>query len=161
MKRYVIPAIILISIVACNKTTTLPVYTPPVAKNFSVTSLKHTQDSVNVGDTLYLTATGVASDSSQFIYTYLSVSSTIGGAGSIFYYGTASSPVKLSKNYGSQTNGLYSWTSNIMLPGATLVPHKTKLTIVGNFIYQLSLSSELGTLSATDAGMLNKTVYVR
>jgi hypothetical protein len=161
MKRYFIPAIVILAIAACNKATTLPSYTPPVAKNFSVASLKHTQDSVNVGDTIYLTATGTASDSSQFIYTYLSASSSAGGIGSVFYYGSASSPVKLAKTYGTQTAGLYSWTSTIMLPGATLVPHKTKLTIVGNFIYQLSLSSEQGTLSATDAGLLNKTVYVR
>jgi hypothetical protein len=161
MKRYLIPAIVILAIAACNKTTTLPSYTPPVAKNFSVASLKHTQDSVNVGDTIYLTATGTASDSSQFIYTYLTVNATAGGVSSIFNYASGSSPVKLPKNYGAQTSGLYSWTSTIMLPGATLVPHKTKLTIVGNFIYQLSLSSEQGTLSATDAGLLNKTVYVR
>jgi hypothetical protein len=161
MKRYLIPVIVILAIVACNKTTTLPSYTPPVAKNFSVASLKHTVDSVNVGDTIYLTASGTASDSSQFIYTYLTVSSTIGGVSSIFNYASAAAPVKLPKNYGTQTAGLYSWTSTIMLPGATLVPHKTKLTIVGNFIYQLSLSSEQGTLSATDAGLVNKTVYVR
>jgi hypothetical protein len=161
MKRYLLLAIIIITVIACNKTTTLPSYTPPVAKNFSVTSLNHTLDTVNVGDTIYLSASGVASDSSKNIYTYLSVSSTVSGVSSVYNYGNAASPIKLPKNYANPTNGLYSWADSIMLPGATLVPHKTKLTIVGNFIYQLSLSSEQGTLSATDAGQLNKTVYVQ
>ncbi len=38
----------------------------------------------------------------------------------------------------------------------------SKLTISGNFIYQLSLSSEGGGLaSATDAGVVNKTVFIQ
>src|ERR1017187_7439033 len=153
MKRYFLLAIIIILGIACNKTNTLPSYTPPVAKNFSVTSLNHTIDTVNVGDTIYLNASGVASDSSQNIYTYLTASSSSGGVNSVYNYGSAAAPIKLPKNYGAQTNGLYSWAANIILPGATLVPHKTKLTIVGNFIYQLSLSSEQGILSAPDAGL--------
>jgi len=161
MKLYHLLLLSLVVIASCVKTKTLPLYTPPIATNFSVKSLNHTLDSVNVGDTIYLVAAGVAADSSKYIYTYLTASSTVGGTSSLYTYGNAAAPVKLLKNYGSQTGGLYSWSDTILLPGATLVPHNTKLTIVGNFIYQLSLSSELGTLSATDAGIGNKTVYVR
>jgi hypothetical protein len=66
----------------------------------------------------------------------------------------------LSRTIGAQTNGLYAWTSTIILVGATTVD-KAKLTITANFIYQLSLSSEQGKLAATDAGNPNKTVYVK
>ena len=48
-----------------------------------------------------------------------------------------------------------------MLKGATFVPSKTKLSITGNFIYQLSLSSQQGTLTAADAGQSTKTIYVK
>ena len=142
----------------CVKYTTLPAYTPPVTSNFSVISLKHTEDTVNVGDTIYLTATGTIYDTTKNIYVYLTVSSSAAGVSS-YTYGSASSPIKLSRTIGAATAGLYTWTSTITLPGATYIPD-TKLTITANFIYQLSLSSELGKLTATDAGQGNKTVYV-
>jgi len=161
MKTYLILITIIISVIACNKTTTLPSYTPQVVKNFSVISLNHTADTVSAGDTIYLVATGTASDSSQNIYTYLTTNAASGGVNSVYNYGSAAAPIKLLKNYGTPTGGLYTWSDTIMLRGATLVPSGTKLTINGNFIYQLSLSSEQGTLSATDAGLVNKTVYVQ
>lgn len=148
-----------ILLLGCVKYSSLPAYTPPVSINFSVSSLKHTEDTVNVGDTIYLTATGTMYDTTKNIYAYLSVSSS--GAGvSTYTYGSASSPIKLSRTIGAASNGLYSWSAIIMLPGATWVAN-TKLTITANFIYQLSLSSEQGKLSATDAGQANKTVYVQ
>jgi hypothetical protein len=53
------------------------------------------------------------------------------------------------------------WTSTIKLIGFTSIPN-SKLTISGNFIYQLSLSSEGGGLaSATDGGVVNKTVFIQ
>ncbi len=161
MKKYFLFLFTIITIAACEKHDRLPTYTPPVAKNFTVTSLKHTMDTVNVGDTIYLIATGTASDSSQFIYTYITVTSSAGGLNPSYSYGTAAAPIKLSKNYMSSSAGLYTWTATIMLPGATFVPSGTKLTIAANFIYQLSLSSEQGTLSAADAGVTSKTVFVQ
>ena len=149
-------------IAACDKSTTFPPYVPPVATNFSAKTLNHTKDSVAVGDTLYLTATGILSDTNQAIYTYLISSYTA----ATYNYGSAATPVKLSRTITSSASnlpGTYTWTSTIMLPGATLVPHKTKLTIVANYIYQLSLSSQQGTVTSTDAGSgpNNKTVYVK
>ena len=145
----------------CTKNNILPAYTPAVPVIFSVSSLNHTVDSVNVGDTIYLNAAGTVYDTTKNIYVYMSASSTISGASSVYNFGSPTSLIKVNRVIGA-TNaaGLYTWTATLMLPGATLVPHKTKLTITGNFIYQLSLSSELGNLSATDAGIKNKTVYV-
>ncbi len=161
MKRYLLFILIISGAAACVKKDVLPAYAPPIATNFSVTSLKHTRDTVNVGDTIYITVAGNASDSSKSIYGYFSVTSTVSGTGTVYNYGNASAPVKLKPIFGSPANGLYPWTATVMLPGATMVPSKTKLTITGNFIYQLSLSSEQGKLSATDAGLVNKMVYVQ
>jgi hypothetical protein len=153
-----------ILIFGCVKYTNLPAYSPAFSKNFSVSTLNHTQDTVNVGDTIQLIATGGMSDSvtnQNNIYAYFTVTSSNSGAPA-YNYGSASSPIKLSKTIGAQnSSGLYTWTSTIVLPGATNIAN-TKLTITGNFIYQLSLSSENGgTATATDAGVTNKTVYVQ
>jgi hypothetical protein len=161
MKRYILIVLIITAAASCVKKNVLPAYTPPLATNFSVTSLAHTKDTVNIGDTVYVNVAGNASDSSKSIYAYLSVSSAVNGSSSVYSVGTASAPIKLKPTFGSPASALYPWTATIMLPGATMVPHKTKLTITGNFIYQLSLSSQQGKLSATDAGILNKTVYVQ
>jgi hypothetical protein len=149
---------------ACVKNTALPSYTPPVAKNFSVTSLKHTQDTVAVGDTIYLNVAGTMADTTQNIYPYISVAST----GNTFTYGTSTAslttsktPVKLTKVIGASTNGVYAWTSTITLIGATNVPSGTTLTITGVFNYQLSFSTEGGgNATATDAGQATKTILV-
>jgi hypothetical protein len=151
-------------LVACDKGTTLPPFTPPVTANFSVKTLAHTADTVNVGDTIFLTATGTMSDTvsaESAVYTYITSSYTVSGANVVYNYGSATSPVKINRVIGANTNGLFAWTATIPLYGATAVPHKTKLTIAANFQYQSSFSSEQGTLSASDAGIKNKTVYVQ
>jgi hypothetical protein len=147
----------------CVKHNILPAYTPAFAKDFSVSSFNHTADTVNVGDTVYCTAEGTMSDTvtgQNNIYAYFTVVSSAPGS-PVYNFGTASSPIKLTKTLGAASNGLYGWTSTIAIVGATTTPN-SKLTITGNFIYQLSLSSEgNGTASATDAGVLNKTVFVQ
>jgi hypothetical protein len=153
-----------IVMIACNKTTTLPPYTPPVAANFSIKTLAHTADTVNVGDTIFLTATGTMSDTvsaESAVYAYITSSYTVSGASVVYNYGSATSPVKINRVIGANSNGLFAWTATIPLYGATAVPHKTKLTIVANFQFQSSFSSEQGALSASDAGIKNKTVYVQ
>ena len=149
-----------ILIFGCSKSNTLPPYKPPVSVNFTITSLNHTQDTVNVGDTITLNVAGTMFDT-LYVYAYLTVTSSASGA-PVFTYGSASSPIKLTRVLGSSNvSGMNSWTSSIRLIGAT-VTHKSKLTITANFIYQLSLSSEGGgTATSTDAGILNKTVYVQ
>jgi hypothetical protein len=172
MKKYLLFITIVAAVVACNKTTTLPAYTPPFSKNFSVSSLSHTADTVNVGDTIYLHVAGTIADTTKDIYPYITVVDTLAGA--TFTWGTSPSnlptagvkqssgytppaAIKLTKVIGAATNGLYAWTSTLTLTGVTSVPHNTKLTITGLFTYQLSLSSEGSSASATD----KKTIYVQ
>lgn len=164
-------------IAACDKGVNLPAYAPATPTNFSVTALNHTADSVNVGDTLYLTASGTIADTASFISdtsksvhlltAYLTSSFTAYSVSQVQTFGSASAPIALKMTFGPQSSGgLYTWTATIELIGATAVPHKTKLTIAANFIYQLTLSSQQGTLTATDGGIAgvskpNKTIYVR
>jgi hypothetical protein len=166
MKKFLLFSLIASTIlVAACKRDILPPYTPPVTSNFSVTSLKHTKDTVSVGDTIYLTAAGTAysdTGTGQKIAAYLTSTYTAGGVSSVQSFYTATAPDTL-KNavFTAGTAPLLNWTATIQLVGATAVPHKTKLTIAGNFLYTLSLSSEQGTLTATDAGIKNKTIFVQ
>ena len=147
-------------IFACSKNNTVPAYTPPVAVNFTVTSLNHTADTVNVGDTIYLNVAGTMYDTLN-VYAYLTTKSSATGS-PVYTYGSSSAPIKLNRVLGSSNaSAMNPWTSTIMLTGVTSIANTT-LTISANFIYQLSLSTEGGGLaSATDAGIANKTVYVR
>ena len=150
-------------IISCSKGTTLPVL-PTVNTIFSASPVHHTKDSVNVGDTVYLTATGVMSDTTQAISVYLIATYTSSGVAGTYTYGSSAAPVKIVRTITGPINsayGLYPWSATIMLPGATNVGHKTTLTITGNYVYQLSLSSALGVLAVTDAGVKNKTIYVK
>ena len=163
MKKFLIfcGLAILIAIAACNKTTTLPPYTPPATSNFSVKSLVHNKDTVNVGDTVYLTATGSILDTTQKIAAYFTNSYTASGASTVQNIYTAVAPDTLRNVvFSAGAAPLSTWTATISLPNISNVPHKTKLTIAGNFIYGLSLSSEQGTLTASDGGK-NKLVYVQ
>ena len=151
-------------IISCNKTTTLPAYTPAVTTNFSAKTLNHTKDSVNVGDTIYLNATGIVYDTTKNISVFFTSTYTASGVSSVYNYGSAAAPVKVNRVIGAQTNGVYAWSATIPLIAATNVPHKTALTIVGNFTYQLSFSSQQGNLSVADVSPNNskiKTVYVK
>jgi hypothetical protein len=152
------------AVISCNKTTTLPVV-PTVNTTFSANPVHHTKDSVNVGDTVYLTASGVISDTTQTISVYLVSTYSATGIAGTFNYGTAAAPVKVVRTITGPINpayNLYPWSATIILPGATAaVPHKSTLTITGNYVYQLSLSSSLGILAVTDAGVKNKTIYVK
>ena len=145
---------------SCTKNSIVPPYTPPVTTNFTVTSMNHTKDTVNVGDTIYLTVAGTMYDTLN-VYTYLTIKSSATGS-PVYSYGSSSSPIKLTRVLGSSNvSDINPWTSTIRLTGVTSIAN-SKLTISGNFIYQLSLSSEGGGLaSATDGGVVNKTVLIQ
>ena len=149
-----------ILVFSCTKNSIVPPYTPPVTANFTVTSMNHTKDTVNMGDTIYLDVVGTMYDTLN-VYAYFTAKSTASGS-PVYSYGSSSSPVKLKCVLGSKNaTGMNPWTSTIMLTGLTSIAN-SKLTISGNFIYQLSLSSEGGGLaSATDAGVVNKTVFIQ
>jgi hypothetical protein len=95
------------------------------------------------------------------IYAYLTTKSTSTGS-PVYSTGSSSAPIKLNRMLVSANpTDVNIWTSTIALTGLTSI-HGSKLTITGNFIYQLSLSSEGGGLaSAADAGLINKTVFVQ
>jgi hypothetical protein len=161
--QILIPLAILITAAAigCAKHQFLPIVTPPVSKIFTVSSLNHTADTVNVGDTIWLNAAGTIYDTSKAVYVYMSASYTANGGSTVYNYGSASSSIKVKYVTGAATGGVFAWTATIPLIGATEVPDKTKLTVSATFQYQLSLSSELpSSLTISDAGQHNKTVYV-
>ena len=145
---------------SCSKGTEIPPYTPPVTNNFTVVSMSHTKDTVNVGDTIYLDVSGTMYDTLN-VYAYLTTKSTSAGS-PVYSTGSSSAPIKLKTVLATNNpSAVNSWTSTIALIGLSSA-HGSKLTITGNFIYQLSLSSEGGGLaSAADAGLINKTVYVQ
>ena len=148
------------AVVGCAKHQFLPVPATP-SKIFTVTKLAHTADSVNVGDTLQLTATGTIADTSKAIYVFLTSTYSANGATVVQSFGSSASPIKIKYTAVAGT-GNFAWTATIPVIGATQVPDKTKLTIAATFQYQLSLSSELpASLATTDAGQSNKTIYVR
>ena len=148
------------TILGCTKNTIVPPYTPPVANNFTVISMNHTKDTVKVGDTIYLNVSGTMYDTLN-VYAYLTTKSTATGS-PVYSTGSSASPIKLNRVLGSSNpSDMNPWTATIPLTGLTSVSG-SKLTISGNFIYQLSLSSEGGGLAtAADAGLINKTVYVQ
>ena len=162
MKKIFIVSLILSGflIFSCTKNSIVPPYTPPVSTNFTVTSMNHTKDTVNVGDTIYLTVAGTMYDTLS-VYAYLSIKSSASGS-PVYSYGSSSAPIKLTRVLGSSNvTDVNPWTSIIRVTGVTSIPN-SKLTISGNFIYQLSLSSEGGGLAtATDGGVVNKTVFIQ
>ena len=147
-------------ILSCTKYTVVPPYTPPVSNNFTVISMNHTKDTVNVGDTIYLVTNGTMYDTLN-VYSYLTTKSTATGS-PVYSTGSSASPIKLNRVLStSNASDMNAWTATIPITGVTSVSG-SKLTISGNFIYQLSLSSEGGGLAtAADAGLINKTVYVK
>ncbi|HEV3222370.1 MAG TPA: hypothetical protein VGZ90_05795 [Puia sp.] len=147
-------------VISCTKNSIVPAYTPPVSSNFTVTSMNHTKDTVNLGDTIYLNVVGTMYDTLN-VYAYVTAKSSATGS-PVYSYGSSSSPVKLTCILSSaNVSDMNPWTSTIKLTGLTSIPN-SKLTISANFIYQLSLSSEGGGLaSATDGGIINKTVFIQ
>jgi hypothetical protein len=160
MKKYLFLLLITAIVFACNKTTTLPNYTPPITKNLIVKSFAHVADTVNVGDTIYLTATGTAYDSLN-LYGYFSIVSSATGS-PVYTVGSSSSPVLLPIMYATKNaTDTNQWVATIALPKLTNASN-SKLTITGNFFYPLSLSSQ-GTNLVTgvaDAGQKTKTIYI-
>ena len=56
MKKIILLLLTLLCIIffSCTKNWVVPAYAPPVTTNFTVTSMNHTKDTVNVGDTIFM-----------------------------------------------------------------------------------------------------------
>jgi hypothetical protein len=162
MKNIFLSSLIIISVVVlgCSKGTEIPPYSPPVTNNFTVSSMSHTKDTVNTGDTVYLNVAGTMYDTLN-VYGYFTIKSTATGS-PVYSSGSSASPIKINRVLATNNpTDMNAWTSTVILTGVTSVSG-SKLTITGNFIYQLSLSSQGGGLAAAaDAGVLNKTVFVK
>jgi hypothetical protein len=140
---------------ACNKTTTLPAYTPPTI--FSVTSkMTHSKDSIrNSGDTVVLIAQGNISDTmgKYVVSATLKSTDTTGALNPI----TVLFIKKIIPTYdtaGFGTSGLYHWTANLSLP-IPVVASKTGIKTTATFTYGLNLSSEFGNLLGTDSKFMH------
>ena len=146
---------------ACDKTDTLPTVTPTTI--FSASSLKHTTDSLNLGDSIYFTASGKIADTTNTISASLkmvggSLNATTGAFTSSnivvdAYYIKALSKVISAP---SGTSPLYNWTAKFGVP-APSVAHKSAVLTTAAFENSLSLSSETGTQIVNDS----KAVYIK
>lgn len=148
----------------CVKSATQPVYTPNPQYVFYTSTLAHTKDTVNVGDTIQLKATGYFYDTTKTISAFVT-SSYAGPVSGTYTYGSATAPVKLTRT-ATLAPGFneYYWTATIPVIGATNVAHKTTLTLSTTFVYQLSLSSQLPpSMTYVDGAPATKakTIYVK
>jgi len=161
---YLTAVVLSIVIISCNKENNLPAYTPPVKNNFSVSKFAHVKDTIAVGDSLNITASGTITDTTKTLSVFLTAA-----YGSVTYnVGSVSSPVKVNRVIGAATNGVYAWTATIPVLVSGFVPSKSKVTVSGTFSYQLSLSSvQPSAVTFTDQGLRPgdksnlTTVYVK
>jgi hypothetical protein len=149
-----------ILLAACDKTDTLPTITPTTI--FSVSSLKHTTDTLNLGDSIYFTASGKIFDTTNTITASLKM---IGGSTNATGVFTSANtvvdayvlkPVKVVISAASGTSPLYNWTAKFGVPGPS-VARKTSVLTTASFENSLSLSSETGTPIVNDS----KAVYIK
>lgn len=153
MKKIAVFSVALLGIVilSCNKTSTLPAYTPPVKNNFTIAKFVHVKDTINVGDSLNFTASGTITDTTKTLSVFLSAS-----YGSVTYnIGTSAAPIKINRIIGVATpdGSGYAWTAAIPAFVTSFVPHASKVTVTATFSYQLSLSSVQPTVVYTDQGL--------
>ena len=137
-------------VLACNKTTTLPGFTPTIV--FTVGSkMSHAKDTVSSkGDTLWLTATGTINDTSR----KYSITASFKTADSVTrtqyaYLYFKSLPVTFT-NAAPNAAGLYTWSATVALP-IPAVATKTKLYSTGTFTFAQYGSAQMGNVASTDS----------
>ena len=150
-----------ILLVACEKTETLPAVTPQTI--FSVSSLKHTSDSLNLGDSIFFTAAGKIFDTTNAISASLKmVSGTTNAAGAFTSSNTVVDayfvkPLKLVITAATGTSSLYNWTAKFGVPGPSVARKTAVLTTASFENTTLSLSTKMGTQVVNDS----KAVYIK
>ena len=152
-----------ILIISCTKKDTLPPYTPNTPIIFSVNNrMSHNKDTLNIGDTIILTAKGLIADTTNTFSTSLrTVTGSVNALGVFASAGVlvgVSTPGPTSKvlSAPSGTSSLYNWTAVYK----TIVPavgHKTNILVTGYFENSLSLSSQYGNQISSDS----KAIYIR
>ncbi|MBS1932592.1 MAG: hypothetical protein JST96_01235, partial [Bacteroidetes bacterium] len=81
----------------------------------------------------------------------------------VYTVGSSSSPIKLATALATKNpTDTNSFVATIVLPKLTNVSG-SKLTVTGNFVYPLSLSSQGANIvtGVADAGQLTKTIYIQ
>ncbi|HXO77625.1 MAG TPA: hypothetical protein VN824_20370 [Puia sp.] len=143
-------ALLGIIIISCNKENYLAPYAPPVKNNFSVSKFAHIKDTILVGDTLNIKASGTVTDTTKTLSVFLTAA-----YGTVTYnVGSVASPIKVNRVIGAAANGAYAWTANIPVLVTSGVPHNSKVTVSGTFSYQLSLSSvQPSAVTFSDQGL--------
>ncbi len=142
---------------ACNKTTTLPAYTPSTI--FTVNSkMTHSKDSIsNAGDTVIFSVQGNIKDTT---WTY-PISATLRSTdttGALNVINTVYFK-KLSPAYdtvGLGSSGLFHWKASLSVPMPAL-SSKTGIKTTATFAFGLNLSSAIKNLVGTDS----KFIYVK
>lgn len=150
-------------IIACNKEEQLPTYKSSVPVIFSVNSrMSHTIDTVNLGDTIYLTASGTIADTANtFSSSFKMFTGNVSASGAFTSSGNLAgaafiSPLPRLISAPVAPSALFGWVAPIAVP-CPPVAHKTNILISGSFENSVSLSSQLGNQSASDS----KPIYVR
>jgi len=137
-------------ILACNKTTTLPAYTPTMA--FTVGSkMSHAKDTVSSkGDTLWLTASGTISDTSR----KYGISANIKSQDSVTRVVYAATNIKTIPvtftNAAPDASGMYKWSATLPLT-VPAVAAKTKFYTTATFAFGQYGSNQMGNIAATDS----------
>jgi hypothetical protein len=144
-------------VIACNKTTTLPAYTPTVY--FSAASkMHHAKDTVSSkGDTLWLTASGGIRDTSRtypITASFKTQDSISRITYAVLYY--KSLPVTFTNAAPDAITGLYTWTATIGLP-VPAVSAKTRFYSTAAFGFANYGSAQMGNVASTDS----KTTYAK
>jgi len=137
-------------VLACNKTTTLPTYTPSIA--FTVGSkMSHAKDTVSSkGDTLWMTASGTINDTSR----KYSISANLKTADSVnrtpyAVLNIKSIPVTFT-NAAPDASGMYKWSATMSLP-VPAVTTKTKFYTTATFAFGQFGSAQMGNTASTDS----------
>ncbi|OJW54393.1 MAG: hypothetical protein BGO55_11935 [Sphingobacteriales bacterium 50-39] len=139
-----------IIVMACNKTTTLPAYTPSIA--FTVASkMSHAKDTVSSkGDTLWMTASGTINDTSG----KYAISANLKTADSVNRTPYAILNIKkipvTFTNAAPDASGMYKWSATMALPFPA-VATKTKLYTTATFAFGQFGSAQMGNTASTDS----------
>lgn len=145
-----------VAIFACNKTTTLPPYTPTII--FSASSkMTHAKDTIrSSGDTIWLTAQGNINDTSRKYGITANLKSADSVTRTLYSVLNIKSITVSFDTTGMAASGLFHWKSVMAFP-VPAVATKTKLFTTATFTYSLNLSSQTGNVAATDS----KYTYVK
>ncbi len=125
---------------------------------FVNTSMTHSKDTINLGDTIFMTAKGKIADTTNSISANFKIlaSNNLVGAGYISKLTRVITPPSGTTG----TSALYNWSSTMAIICPS-VARKTAVTVSAIFENSLSLSSRIGNQVATDKTGKATSVYIK